>query len=408
MPDGAPRDPLQHELKWIDLAFLSVRSFAAKPARTLLTVLGTAVGIATVVVLVSLGYGLQGILLGRLITTQESLVTFSASYPSDSNLVIDATGTRTVAAIPNVKAVSPVGEFPGSASSGGVSGLVLIDIVDANYFPLSGNLPDLGAGFGNAPGAVVSTQALQILGLPTGPSSIGKDVSVTAFYPSADGASTYDVASMSQVPITGISQSETQPTVTVLANVLPQAPPYYKQIYVEASDNTTFDGLRSTLTSKGFLISAHVDLVRQAQQVTNIITIILGIFGIAALIVSAIGMFNTMIVGFLERTYEVGVMKAIGATDRDVRRMFLAEAFIMGVSGGIVGVLLGLGLGALFNFLLGLLATHYGGKAFTLFASPLWFLGLVIVSSAIIGLAAGFIPARRASSLSPKEAFVKK
>ena len=198
------------------------------------------------------------------------------------------------------------------------------------------------------------------------------------------------------------------PTIIVSNTSLPTPPPVYKQIYVEATSDQVFSSLRSALVAQGFMISAHIDLVRQAQQVTNIITIILGVFGIAALLVSAIGMFNTMIVGFLERTYEVGVMKALGATDSDVRRLFLTEALVMGLAGGLVGVVLGVGLGELFNIIVSLIAQHYGGSGFTLFVSPAWFILVVIGVSALIGLAAGFIPARRATALSPKEAFVRK
>jgi len=401
-------DTTQHKLNWADLAKLSVRSFLAKPSRTLLTILGTSVGIATVVVLVSLGYGLQNILMGKLITTPESLITISASYPSDSNLVIDESSTNEIAAMANVKAVSQVAEFPGSVQIGGGSGLALIDIVDSNYTALSGDVPDIGTGIGKTPGVVVSSQALRLLNIPADNSAIGKEISITAFYPSADGQSTYNVPSKEPVPIIGVEKSGSEPTVTVLNQVFPTPQPFYKELYIEAQNNAVFNDLRSSIANKGFVISAHIDLVRQAQQVTNIITIILAVFGVAALTVSAIGMFNTMIIGFLERTYEVGVMKAIGATDRDVEKLFLMESLIMGLAGGFLGILLGVGLGELFNFIVSTISTHLGGQRFALFVSPFWFILLVVGVSALIGLAAGFIPAHRASLLSPREAFLRK
>ena len=398
----------QHSLKWIDLIRLSMRNFTTKPSRTLLTILGTSVGIATVVVLVSLGYGLQNILMGKLITTPESLITLSASYPTDSNLVLNQTSTDAIAKIENVKIVSPVAEFPGSIQIGQGSGLALIRIVDENYTALSGNIPDVGKGIGKMPGVVVSTQALRLLDLPADASVIGKEISITAFYPSADGISTYDVSSKDDVTIIGIESFDKQPTVVVLNKSFSVPPPSFKEAYVEAQNDVVFDSLRSGITNNGFIISAHIDLVRQAQQVTNIITLILAIFGISALAVSAIGMFNTMIIGFLERTYEVGVMKALGSTDRDVERLFLMESLIMGVAGGLFGIILGTGLGGIFNFAISTFSTRLGGQQFALFVSPIWFLLLVMSVSAVIGLLAGFIPAHRASLLSPKEAFLRK
>ena len=119
-------------------------------------------------------------------------------------------------------------------------------------------------------------------------------------------------------------------------------------------------------------------------------------------------MFNTMIVGFMERTYEVGILKSIGATDTDVRNLFLMEATIMGFLGGIGGIVLGMSAGVFFNLTLSLIATKLGGKAFQLFITPAWFILFVILLSVFIGLASGFWPARRAALLSPKEAFMKR
>jgi putative ABC transport system permease protein len=322
--------------------------------------------------------------------------------------VIDESSTNEIAAMANVKAVSQVAEFPGSVQIGGGSGLALIDIVDSNYTALSGDVPDIGTGIGKTPGVVVSSQALRLLNIPADNSAIGKEISITAFYPSADGQSTYNVPSKEPVPIIGVEKSGSEPTVTVLNQVFPTPQPFYKELYIEAQNNAVFNDLRSSIANKGFVISAHIDLVRQAQQVTNIITIILAVFGVAALTVSAIGMFNTMIIGFLERTYEVGVMKAIGATDRDVEKLFLMESLIMGLAGGFLGILLGVGLGELFNFIVSTISTHLGGQRFALFVSPFWFILLVVGVSALIGLAAGFIPAHRASLLSPREAFLRK
>jgi putative ABC transport system permease protein len=407
-PMEPPIEQGQHSLQWKNLIKLSSRNFSANPGRTILTILGTSVGIATVVILVSLGYGLQGILLGKLITTPESLVTISASYPSNSNLVITQSTVNDVMQAQGVVAVSPVAEFPGSIQVNGISGLALINIVDGNYTALSGDVPDIGTGIGKTPGVVISSQALRLLNMPADSSAIGKRISLTVFYVQTASGTNNNVSTQDAVPILGIERTAASPTVIVSDTAFPGPPPSYSSLYVEAKSDAFLSELRTAIANKGFVISAHIDLVRQAQQVTNIITIILGVFGIAALVVSAIGMFNTMIVGFLERTYEVGVMKALGATDKDVEKLFLMESLIMGLAGGVIGIVLGMGLGLIFNLIVSEISTHYGGASLSLFVSPAWFLILVVGVSALIGLAAGFIPARRASRLSPKEAFLKK
>jgi len=80
----------------------------------------------------------------------------------------------------------------------------------------------------------------------------------------------------------------------------------------------------------------------------------------------------------------------------------------MGLAGGVSGILLGMGGAQLFNLGVNILAHRLGGPSVKLFFTPTWFILLVLVSSSFIGLFAGFLPARRASGLSPKEAFLRK
>ena len=83
----------------------------------------------------------------------------------------------------------------------------------------------------------------------------------------------------------------------------------------------------------GFIVSALSQTVAQANQIFSGVQAVLAGFGGIALVVSAIGMFNTMTVTLLERTNEIGVMRTIGASPRDIQILFLAEAVVVGFSG---------------------------------------------------------------------------
>ena len=255
---------------------------------------------------------------------------------------------------------------------------------------------------------VLTSQALKILGLPPDVTSLTKTVEITVYYTKPDG--TVDIVQTTTQPaIVGIIVDEAEPPIAFISpSIVSIPPPIYKEVYVKAKDLTGVERLRDVLIAEGMLISARIDLVNQAQKILNIITIVLGVFGVAALTVSAVGMFNTMIVSFLERTYEVGVMKSLGAMDSDVRNLFLMESMIMGMAGGVAGIAMGMGGGAIVNFGINILAKRLGGEPVDLFFTPTWFILLVLGSSSIIGLLAGFWPARRASGLSPKEAFLRK
>jgi putative ABC transport system permease protein len=402
----------KNKLKFKELFSLSLRSFKNKPQRAFLTILGMSVGIATVLLLVSLGYGLQYILIGKLMTTQDSLVTMEISYPTESNLFIKKTNLDKIKEYEEVAEISPIAEFPGEmALSDGYSILIDNRIVEPAYFRLSGSLPSLGKSPSdkNTDGVVITSPALAPMNITLPESSLNRETNFKIFYQDYV-ANTYE-ETINKIPlkISGIIEDEsTIPMAILFSSALEKEPPFYSKALVKAKDAEVLETLRDKLQKDGFFVSARIDLVTQARKFTNIITIVLGVFGVTALIVSAIGMFNTMLVGFLERIYEVGILKSIGATDYDVRNLFLVEASIMGFMGGLGGILIGVGGGAIFNLLISIFAKQFGGDSIRLFMTPWFFVGLILAFSIIIGVVSGWWPAHRAAGLSPKEAFTKR
>ena len=404
---------LSQKLKFSELLSLSLRTFRTKPQRAFLTIMGMSVGIGTVLLLVSLGYGLQYILIGKLITTSDSLVTMEVTYPSESNLLIQEPLVDKIRAYDNVAEASPVAEFPGEVSQVGGSGLLMDTLlVEPDYFRLSGTLPDIGTfptDKDQSQGMVISSQTLVPLGLNADSTSLNKPLNLKVFYENNQNNTSTEGDSTSPINVKGIiSDTSMTPTVITFINYVSKPPPFYSKVLVKAKDTNVLESLRDRLLGEGFLVSARIDLVTQARNVTNIITIVLGVFGITALVVSAIGMFNTMLVGFLERIYEVGILKSLGATNSDVRNLFLVEASIMGLMGGLGGVVIGFGGGQLLNLAVSFLATRLGGSAIKLFLTPWWFVMLILGVSILIGFVSGWWPAHKASGLSPKEAFTKR
>lgn len=399
-----------HSLSAWDLLKLSLRVFRTKPTRTILTVLGMSVGIGTVVFLVSLGYGLQYILIGNLITSEDSLMTLEAAYPGESGKGIDPEKVEEIKTKEEVDAVSPVTEFSGELSiAGGAPGLIPVTrVVRSSYFKFAGVYPDIGDVFTeDNPGVVLSSQALKLLGLTVDETIIGKEVTGKVYYPLPDGKT--EEILISKLQIRGIINDENEsPLAYIPYSSVSKEPTVLKSLLIKARNVDLVEPLRDKLDKEGFLVSAKIDLVNQARKITNAITTVLMVFGTAALVVSAIGMFNTMIVGFLERIYEVGVMKSLGATDGDVQNLFLMESFMIGFLGGITGVAIGMGGGSAINFVMSTLSQNLGSKALTLFITPGWFAIATIILSSCIGLISGALPARNASKLSPREAFVRK
>ena len=394
-----------HGLGTVDLLKLSLRVFKTKPLRTSLTILGMSFGIGTVLFLVSLGYGLQYVLIGKLVATEDSLITLEAYYPSETDLNIAQDDLKMISALPETDEISPVSEFTGEIYYENIAGLIVTKIIKPNYFRLSGQLPDIGSKFNeNEAAVVISNSAVKLTD-----AHLDKFFTFKIFFQNEGNLEVEEAKTTEPLKLTGIITDELQPPFAFIPeDFLDKKPSFYKKVLIKATSVDTVEALRDKLIEKGFLISARIDLVKQATKVMRIITSVLGVFGVAALIVAAVGMFNTMIVSFLERIFEVGIIKSLGATDSDVRNLFLMESFVMGLLGGIGGIILGIGAGELANLGLNILAQRLGGKPFDIFITPLWFIVLIITSSSLIGLISGFWPARKASYLSPKEAFIRK
>lgn len=398
-----------HRLGVWDLITLSVRTFRVRPMRTLLTIMGMAFGIGAVLFLVSLGSGLQFILIGRLASTEDSLVTLDAYYPPESGFVFSQNDLERIGKISGAGELSPIAERQGEVSIGEQSGYVLIRIAPSNYSRLAGVKPELGRWYEeNETGAVITSGVLRLFNITSTPASVRDllPIGIRIYEEQTNGVDVSVVNVSGTIPIQGmIVDDEQAPTLFFPPTLLPSLPPSYQRLLVKATDLDTVEPLRDTLLSEGLLISARIDIVNQARRIMNIITVVLGVFGTTALVVSAIGMFNTMIIGFLERIYEVGIMKSIGATAADIRNLFLMESVLIGFLGGVGGIAIGVGMGEIVNLALNFLARYLGGKPLDLFIYPVQFMAFIMVLSILVGLLAGFWPARRAAKLSPRMAF---
>jgi ABC-type antimicrobial peptide transport system permease subunit len=146
------------------------------------------------------------------------------------------------------------------------------------------------------------------------------------------------------------------------------------------------------------------DAAHKLQQFFAVLDTFLGLFGSLALAVASLGIINTLVMAILERRREIGVLKALGAADRDVRQLFFAEAGVMGLVGGLSGVFLGWGIGRLINVAANIYLSQQNIPPQKLWSVPLWLVGAAIAFSIVVSLAAGLYPAARAAKLDPVKA----
>ncbi len=177
----------------------------------------------------------------------------------------------------------------------------------------------------------------------------------------------------------------------------------YSALFVVASSLDRVAAVRAEITAVGYTTSAPESLIDSVQRYVHVIEIVLGGIGLIGLVIAALGITNAMLAAVRERRREIGVLKAIGARDRDVRRIFLLEASTLGFVGGAIGTTAGwLTARALAGVVNGYLAKQ--GLQGVSLGVPTLVLAGGIVGATLLALVAGTVPAQRAARLPTREA----
>lgn len=385
--------------------------FKARTMRTLLTVFGMSIGIAAILFLVSFGYGLQKTLLER-ITTSDSLVTLDVASAGADSPALDKDMIRTLHDIPGVTEVVPAVSLSGQGKFDSII-LDLETVGSQGSFLRLGGKKVLAGSFPTetqADTTIVLTSAIANVFGKQPQEMIGKEFALTVFEQSASdsqsGAKNTARGKSFQrtYTVSGIVDGEENIAYVPIDTIDTAAYTRFSQLKVKCQSTAVMPSVRDSIVGLKLIASSISETIDQANKVFGIIQIVLMLFGVIALFVSAIGMFNTMTIALLERTEEIGIMKSIGASKTSVSLMFIVEATLMGFLGGTFGVIFGLLAGTTTNFLINLVAQRFGGQSVDLFYSPLWFIVSIIGFGSFVGFLTGVFPARKASMIDPLDA----
>jgi ABC-type antimicrobial peptide transport system permease subunit len=388
-------------MKPIDVLRIAMSTFTNNRMRTFLTIFGVSIGVATIVFLVSLGYGLQQITIGD-IQSIKALTTYSVTTGNSGILALNQDTLKHLKTIEHVASVNGLLSMSGQITIDGHKTDVLLNDASAEYVDLESPKLSSGSAYQNDTDKKIIVTEVVATAFGVKPESlVGKTASLLFYVPNPNDSKN-PIEQSGDYQIAGVIK-DTTASYLYLPNGTLKLPDNtnFNDVKVRVDNADNMSGVNDTLIKMGYKTSSIGDKVSQMNKIFRIAQIVLLVFGAIALLVASIGMFNTLTISLLERTKDIGIMKALGAKDKTIYSIFLAESTIISFAGGLLGIIIALILGVAVNVLISTLALRAGGDPLNIFQPPYPFIAAVFAFSVLVGVITGVYPARRAAKLDP-------
>lgn len=463
-------------MNWNDLLRMSINSLRRRKLRTFLTVLGVLIGTASIVVMISLGLGMQqslyqeveqsGGLTSITVTGTDGgdgMMSGSTGADEQSEKRIDDRLVETISKLNHVKLAAPIYETSVILLKGSyianvqLQGMTPEGLKAQNIDLGEGTLPKTGKldlvfgngvitdfyekGSGNGYYDTGETPNINLMkdsmflitdtenydtdnsaafGESTdssgsdGQSDAGQPKNVQKYVVRASGivsgglddySANYDSVYCDLETLKQILRKE------YAGRVIPGQPQtkagkplkefYYTSLKVKADDMDHVNEVADVIRNMGYNVETNAEYLDSMKSQFAVVQAVLGGIGAVSLLVAAIGIANTMMMSIYERTKEIGVMKVLGCSLRNIREMFLLEAAFIGLLGGIAGNILSFVMSAVINVVVGSSGVLSTGTDSSISYIPWWLVLLSMAFAVLVGVLAGYFPAKRAMKLSP-------
>ena len=396
-------------MNW-EIAKIGLKSLTHNKKRTVLTIIGTVIGISAIVLMIAVGNGFQDSvnqLVGQfgadiitIMPGKGSLFTsmMSPTYFRDNDV-------KAVEHVPGITYVAGIASKALPVSYGGETKvLVVYGYPQDAVMKIYGNLTETYIAEGRPPRK--GDKYVAMLGYSVAHDIFGKDIPV--------GRSIYIAGKKFRIIAVfrrfGDEADDTSTNIPLSAfkEITGSQNPDYIMITAKVADRSQIKQIAERIKrvlknhrgKDDFQVLTPEDLANTINSILNVVTVVITSIAAIALIVGAVGIMNTMYMSVTERTREIGVMKAIGATKKQIMTVFLVEAGLLGLVGGVVGE----GLAVSIALLVQWAVRNVGGIGYyTVYLGPELLFGAAAFSF-VLGIVAGLLPAKRAADLDPVEA----
>ncbi len=384
----------------------ALKNLKVRRARSLVTIGGVGVGFGVIVFLVSLGYGLENLVVKGVATFEELRVADVLPEKSNITKINDEVLTK-FAKIEGTEKTLPAVSVAGKVSYQESLTDIVTVAAEEDYLRSSRVTLSIGRFFTQSQEAVVNEATLRVLGIDQDSAlaeSFGLSFILTSTL-SPDFAERQETESTAYKIVGVYTGGENRPKIYVpLSNLVAHGVQNYTQAKVVTINEGSLADVRRHVENMGFVTTSVVDTIQQIQSIFSTVRLILSAFGLAALVVAAFGMFNTLSVSLLERTREVALLQALGMYAREVRELFLIEALVMSLAGGVLGLILGILAGVAVSILLSIFSLVAGGNLLIITSLPFYFAIVVLLLAVAVGFLTGIYPARRSTKISALDA----
>ena len=332
-------------------------------------------------------------------------------YMAVVNMTADIASTVSVGTVLGTSSSILDGDILAAESSPSAETVIIdegdwVRIVDPNADKKDSNVKKVPLHSSAIKQAVVNRAAIKVLNIDEN-LAIGKRFKTSFIIPTSLVADSKQRIESQDVEyeIVGVVPDDSTPLFYVaLIDLRSLGTSSFSQVKVVVNETENLAEVRKRIDAIGFSSRSVADTVEQISSLFGTLRIVLGVMGMVALIVASLGMFNTLTVSLLERSREVGLMKALGMTTAEVQQLFLTESVIMGTGAGVFGLLVGYLLGKILSLLLSTLAVFKGEGFLDISYIPFTFVVIIMILSTIVGIFTGIFPARRSRKISALDA----